>query len=504
MVGLVTGGVCLGSEAVAPATPSSAKPAISFQSVRERARTLAARDYHPEPNKLPDSLKKLGYDDYQLIRFRPERGPWHTEQLDFTLQCFHPGYLYQDPVLIHLVEEGQIHDFEFSPDQFDYDRVRFPAPLPRDIPFAGLRVLYPLNEPRKQDEVATFIGASYFRVLGERQRYGASLRGLAIDTAEPSGEEFPRFTEFWVEKPGAHATFLQVFALLDSPSVAGAYRFVIKPGETTFVEEEASLFLRKEIKKLGLAPLTSMFLIGENRTRYVPDFRPEVHDSDGLLLQMSDGQWLWRPLVNPQKSHHVSRFAADTLAGFGLLQRDRDFRNYEDLAARYELRPSLWVQPGTNWGAGAVELVEIPTPNEFHDNIVAYWVPKQRPTPGREFHWVCTLSSFLTGPQRPALEAVLATRISPEHDKFPLRFVIDFTGDTLASRSTNAVVQAKVQTSRGEVRNLVVQRNDITGDWRVVFDLGGDLHEEADVRAFLLNGDQTISETWVYPYGREY
>jgi glucans biosynthesis protein len=374
--------------------------------------------------------------------------------------------------------------------------------LPRYLHFAGLRVLYPVNTPSKQDEVASFIGASYFRLLGARQRYGASFRGLAIDTAEPSGEEFPRFTDFWVEKPGPHSTFLQAFALLDSPSVAGAYRFVIKPGETTAVEEEACLFVRKEIKKLGVAPLTSMFLIGENRTYYVPDFRPEVHDSDGLLLQLDDAQWLWHPLVNPQKSHRVSRFAADHLAGFGLLQRDRDFRSYEDLAARYDLRPSLWVQPSGNWGPGAVELVEIPTPNEFHDNIVAYWVPKQKPARGQEFHWVCTLSSFLTGPDHPALESVLATRISPEHDKNPPRFVIDFTGGSLPSLATNATVQAKVQTSRGEVQNLVVQKNDITGGWRVFFDLGGELNEEADLRAWLLNGNQPISETWVYRYAR--
>ena len=334
----------------------------------------------------------------------PSRGPGTTSSSISRSNSSIRAYLYQDPVLIHLVEEGQVRDFDFSPQQFDYGRVHFPEPLPQDIHFAGLRVLYPVNHPRKQDEVASFIGASYFRLLGARQRYGASFRGLAIDTAEPSGEEFPRFTEFWVEKPGAHSTFLQVFALLDSPRAAGAYRFVIKPGDTTTVEEEASVFIRKEIKKLGLAPMTSMFLVGENRTQCFPDFRPELHDSDGLLLQMGDGQWIWRPLVNPQKNHRVSSFATDNLTGFGLLQRDRDFRSYEDLAARYDLRPSLWVQPATNWGAGAVELVEIPTPNEFHDNVVAYWVPKQKPAPGQEFHWAGTLSTFLTGPGHPALE----------------------------------------------------------------------------------------------------
>ncbi len=234
------------------------------------------------------------------------KGRGTDEPLEFTLEFFHPGFLYQDPVLIHRVEEGQVRDFDFSPQQFDYGRVHFPEPLPRGIHFAGLRVLYPVNHAGKQDEVASFIGASCFRLLGARQRYGASFRGLAIDTAEPGGEEFPRFTEFWVEKPGAHSAFIRVFALLDSPRAAGAYQFVLKPGDTTTVEQEASVFIRKEIKKLGLAPLTSMFLVGENRTHFVPDFRPEMHDSDGLLLQMGPGQWLWRPLLNPQRSHRVS------------------------------------------------------------------------------------------------------------------------------------------------------------------------------------------------------
>ncbi len=502
-IGLVAGTLCFAAEGIAPVTTAEpGRAAFSFQTIRERARALAAKEYRPEPNKLPDFLKKLTYSDYQAIRFRTEQAPWRNPPLKFTLQFFHPGYLYQDPAVIHLVEDGQVRDFDFSPDQFDYGRLVFPQPLPRDLRFAGLRVLYPVNHPRKQDEIASFVGASYFRVLGARQRYGASMRGLAIDTAEPSGEEFPRFTEFWVERPGVASSRLQLFALLDSPSLAGAYRFVLKPGDTTILEEEASVFLRKEVRKLGLAPLTSMFLVGENRTRYVPDFRPEVHDSDGLLLQFGDGQWLWRPLVNPDKNHRISSFASDNLRGFGLLQRDREFRDYEDLAARYDLRPSLWVQMETNWGSGTVELVEIPSPDEFHDNVVAYWVPKQKPAVAQELHWVCALSAFLTGPARPRLLTVQATRIRPEHDKLPLLFVLDFNGDAPAGLMATNTLEAKVQASRGEVRNQVVQKNDLTGGWRMSFELAGDLGEEVELRAFLLSGSQTVSETWVYRYQR--
>jgi glucans biosynthesis protein len=317
---LLTVGACLlaawGGEA-----PAQSEPGFSFAIVQQRARQRAATEYRPEPNRLPQFLKSLGYDGYQRIRFRPETGPWEGQSNRFTLQFFHPGYLYQNPLAIHVVEQGRLTDFQFSPAQFDYGTNQFPKPVPPDLQFAGLRVLYPLNTAGKQDEAIAFLGASYFRLIGVGERYGASARGLAIDTAESTGEEFPCFVEFWIERPPRRANRLELFALLDSPSAAGAYRFLLQPGEPTVLEVEGSLFLRKAIRKLGLAPLTSMFLMGTSRTRFIPDFRPQVHDSDGLLIKGNAGEWLWRPLANPNKEHHVARWPADGPKGFGLLQR---------------------------------------------------------------------------------------------------------------------------------------------------------------------------------------
>jgi glucans biosynthesis protein len=372
--------------------------------------------------------------------------------------------------------------------------------LPPGLHFAGLRVLYPLNAPAKQDEVAAFVGASYFRLLGAGQRYGASARGLAINTAEPGGEEFPRFTELWIEKPDKTADHLQLFALLNSPSVTGAYRFIIKPGESTKAEIEAHLFFRKEVKKIGLAPLTSMFLQGESRTRFIPDFRPEVHDSDGLDLQSSMGEWLWRPLINPGKEFQISRFAGKGAKGFGLLQRDRDFRDYQDLEARYDLRPSLWVEPLAGWEDGAIELVEIPTPNEFNDNIVAYWVPKEKLAAGSHHYCSYNLSALSTVTPDSQRLRVLATRINPPHDKAPLRFVIDFSGDPPSTLPANAAVSAKVQATQGEIRNLVVQKNEVAGGWRVFFDFVAAGNDPSELRLFLHIGGQVWSETWAYHY----
>jgi glucans biosynthesis protein len=237
---------------------------FSFTMARELARSLAAKDFQPERNAdLPEELKKLTYDQYQAIRFRPEHSLWKDDHVRFIAQFFQRGYLYQDPVRIHVIDGGRVSDVAFSPEQFDYETNRIPKDLPATLQFGGFRLLYPLNSPQKMDEVAEFLGASYFRVLGGSQRYGASLRGLAIDTAEPTGEEFPRFTEFWLEKPHALAGGMRLYALLDSPSVAGAYRFVIEPGASTTVEVEASLFFRKSPKKIGLAPLCSLFLTGQ-------------------------------------------------------------------------------------------------------------------------------------------------------------------------------------------------------------------------------------------------
>jgi glucans biosynthesis protein len=474
---------------------------FTFTTARELARSLAAKDYQPEQNAdLPEALKKLTYDQYQAIRFRPERNLWKDDHLRFMAQFFQRGYLYQDAVKIHVLEGGQASDMAFSPKQFDYQTNRIPTNLPATLQFGGFRLLYPLNSPQKMDEVAEFLGASYYRVLGGSQRYGSSLRGLAIDTGEPSGEEFPRFMEFWLEKPPPLAGGMRVYALMNSPSVAGAYRFVIEPGDTTTVQVEASLFFRKSPKKIGLAPLGSLFLEGQNSTRHVPDYRPQVHDSDGLLIESGDGDWLWRPLVNPANTHRISRFPAADGKKFGLMQRDRDFRDYDDLESRFERRPSYWIEEGERWGPGAVELVEIPTPTDYNDNIVAYWVPRNIPAPGQELHLTYRVSASLAGPEEGPLLRVRSTRLRPENSLGPPRFVIDFAGTTPHAADLSAPGHAKIQVSQGQVQNLIVQTNDASGGWQVFFDLAGVGDKRSELRLRLQSGDELVSETWVYDY----
>jgi glucans biosynthesis protein len=474
---------------------------FSFAAARDLARALAAKDFQPPQNAdLPDELKKLDYDQYQAIRFRPEHNLWKDDHVRFAVQFFQRGYLFQDPVKIHVIDGGRVRDVAFSPEDFDYGTNRIPKDLPGKLQFGGFRLLYPLNSPQKMDEVTEFLGASYFRVLGAGQRYGSSMRGLAIDTAEPTGEEFPRFTEFWLEKPPALAGGMRLYALLDSPSVAGAYRFVIEPGETTRVQVEASLFFRRTPQKIGLAPLGSLFMKGENSTRSFPDYRPQVHDADGLLVEAGESDWLWRPLVNPVKTHWISRFPAAEGKKFGLVQRDREFHDYEDLGSRFERRPSYWIEPGERWGAGATELVEIPTPNDYNDNVVAYWAPRSIPAPGQELHLTYRVSALLAGPDEGPLLRVRSTRLRPENGSQPPRFVIDFAGNAPHPADLSRPGSAKVEITEGTVQNLIVQTNDAAGGWQVFFDLLGAGDKRTALRLRLQAGNQPESETWVYDY----
>ena len=254
--------------------------------------------------------------------------------------------------------------------------------MPDNLGFAGFRIHYPINKPDYHDEVAVFVGASYFRAVGQRMNYGLSARGLAIDTVLPSGEEFPYFRKFWIHEPQPDAKEISLYALLDGPSVAGAYHFVIHPGKETVIDVKLTLFLRKPVAKLGIAPMTSMFHHGENSyAKVMDDFRPEIHDSDGLMIATATGEWIWRPLVNP-KTLLVNSFQVNNPAGFGLSQRDLDFDHYQDLESNYENRPSLWISPVGNWGEGRVELIQIPTDKEVYDNIVAFFVPSKLPEKG--------------------------------------------------------------------------------------------------------------------------
>lgn len=473
--------------------------AFDFDDVTSRAREVAAQPF-AEPQKVPSWMLEITYDQWRDIRFRPEMALWRDRNVPFQVQFFHPGLYYDRPVAIHVIEGDGVHDVSFSPSQFDYGANDFDSRVPQELGYAGFRVHYALKKRDYLDEVIVFLGATYFRAVGRDEVFGLSARGLAVNTAESAGEEFPYFREFWLVSPAPNAKEMVVYALLDSLSLSGAYRFVIRPGDATVVDVEAKLFVRRDIAKLGAAPLTSMFYFGENSVRCFEDFRPEVHDSDGVMLHTADGEWLWRPLDNPD-TLHVGGFEMKDPKGFGLIQRDRKFANYQDLETRAELRPSTWVEPRGEWGSGRVELVEIPTDSDTNDNIVAYWVPKKPAVPGEPLEFAYSIQWYGDDARKPPGGRVVATRRDRGADEGALRFVVDFEGGKLARIPADKVVRGVVTIigdDAGELLNQHVVKNTVTGGWRLTFQVRLQDDTATELRAFLDLAGDTLTETWSY------
>jgi glucans biosynthesis protein len=488
--------------AYALALASGAALAFDFDDVAQRARALAAKPYAKPPAKLPKELMSLGYDQYRDIRFRNDRFHWRGGKAPFELAFFHSGFYFDQPVRINEVSAEGVREIRFNPDDFNYGANKIDPQKIRDAGFAGFRVHYPMNTPKYKDEVVVFLGASYFRALGKDQRYGASARGLAIDTALASGEEFPRFVEFWIHRPAPGAKELVIHALLDSKSVAAAYRFVVRPGTETVMDVRAQLHLRENVAKLGIAPLTSMFHFGESQRAPTPDYRPEVHDSDGLSVHTGTGEWVWRPLANPKRLL-VTSFATTNPEGFGLMQRDRAFPSYEDLEARYEMRPSVWIAPRGKWGAGRIELVQIPTPDETNDNIVAFWVPASPPAVRQPWDLEYRVHWQKEQETRPQLSWVAQTRRGAGYLRSPdknIAFMIDFEGPALKKMPADAKLEgAFTADGNAKILESIAFRNEATGGWRVALKLRrADDKKPVELRGFLRNGTETISETWSY------
>ena len=478
---------------------------FDYDVLSEMAKKLAAQPYVAPGTNLPEDVKKLNYDEHRDIRFVRNNGPWFGQRLPFELQFFHLGSLFNVSVPINEVINGRSHPIKYSPQFFDYGRNKLDTTKLENLGYAGFRLHSPLNTARYFDELVSFLGASYFRALGKGNKYGLSARGLAIDTAVQTGEEFPIFKEFWLEKPTRKSQSVIVYALLDSPSVAGAYSFAIAPGKDTVMEVQAKLFPRKEINKLGIAPLTSMFLFGENTKNRFDDHRPEVHDSDGLLVHNNNGEWLWRPLDN-SKYLRISAFEDNKPKGFGLMQRDTDPEHYQDFEAMYELRPSAWVEPISNWGKGWVELVEIPSIQEIHDNIVAYWVPKKKAVPGKEYYFQYRLiwgSDIPVEKDKPV--AVTATRtgiggVSGMLETEKRKFVVDFAPSSAVTKAfDNNEIRIDASASEGKIVGSHLMLNPLTKGLTAYVDFKPN-GKTSEIRIVLKKGTEDVSEVWSYQW----
>jgi glucans biosynthesis protein len=482
------------------AFPSAAR-AFDFDDVAKRAVSLAGRPYKAPTPPLPKELRELTYDAYRDIRFKPARALWREMNAPFEVQMFHRGMHYDQPVRISEIVGGVAREIRFDPELFDYGANQIDPAHLRGLGFAGFRVHFSLNTPKYKDEVLVFLGASYFRALGKDQRFGLSARGLAIDTALASGEEFPQFVEFWLERPAVSAKELTIYALLDSRSVTGAYRFVLRPGAETVTLVKARLFLRTQVAKLGIAPLTTMFFTGENQRPTGRDYRPEVHDSDILLVHLGTGEWLVRPLINPKRLL-VTSFAASNPQGFGLMQYDRSFASYQDLEARYDLRPSAWIEPRGNWGNGRVELVQIPTPDETNDNIVAFWVPETSPPPLSPLDVEYTIRWQKNNDTRPPAAFVSQSRRGHGYTREPdpsIGFVIDFEGPAFKNLTAEVVESVVTVDKNGQIVENHAYRNEVTGGMRLRLRVRQlDDKKPLEIRAYLRTAEGAFTPTWSY------
>jgi glucans biosynthesis protein len=497
---------------VSVAWPVLAAPEVRFAtsgpfvatSVVDLARNLAKAPFAPPEPSIPAALAKLSYDQYRDIRFRPGATIWASPGLLFRLQLLPLGHLFTTPVEVATVEGGQAKHLAYRRDLFTAGPL-VPEPLPdEDIGFSGFRLLHPLNDRERFDEVVVVQGASYFRSLGRDQSYGISARGLALKTGDPSGEEFPIFRAIWIEAPRPGAQALVWHALLDSKSATGAYRFQIRPGQETEILVEAVIFPRVDLNEVGLAPGTSMYMFSPSGRAQADDFRPQVHDSDGLLIRNGRGEQLWRPLANPARLQ-ISTFVDQGPKGFGVLQRERSPVAYQDFESHFERRPSLWVEPIGDWGAGEVVLTEIPSDGEIHDNIVAFWRPRAPLAAGSEFR----VAYRLSWGGEPAVVRdrllVLATASGRADIVAPTparRFVVDYSRSTLVCLHPCPTPRAAVSTSAGRVHDVVVSDNPVTHGYRVAFQLDPEKAEVCELRLDLKFDDRRTAEVWLYRWTR--
>lgn len=490
--------------------------AFDYESFSQRMKDLAAQPY--QSPVLIDSpvYTGLNYDGYRRVQFNTEKARWRGDDHGFQIQAFPPGWLFKETVSVYEITDGDAHPFAFDSEDFIYhfddDAERKTIETAEFPGIAGFRINYPINTPDLADELVAFLGASYFRALGRGNIYGSSARGLLINSWREGPEEFPRFSEFYVERPTGDGP-LTVYAALESPSVTGAYRFLISPAnqeqQETVMDVTARLYFRSDIGEIGIAPLTSMFLYAETNRHQFDDYRPQVHDCSGLVVEPEAGLPQWRQLNNtPQLGN--SFFWDANMRAFGLYQRNRNFDDYQDAGAHYERRPSMRVEPTGNWGQGQVRLIEIPAKSETDDNIAAFWIPNEPPKAGQEREYGYRLIWGDLVPREDAeLAHVVETRIGQggvsgvENAATLRKFVIDFDGGRLADLSPDTIFEVDAKASAGEITSSTFSQIDANGLWRLVLDIETEGQNLIELRASIGSGGEPLTEAWLYQWRGE-
>ncbi len=487
----------VGASAWAAETVAGSGQEMNLERLTEHALMLAQSPYNADAREVPDFLNELGYDQYRDLQYRLEQTLWHDQGLPFELSFFHPGYLYRKSVAMNVIDtDDRSSPLPFSTDLFDYGpQSPLIDQIPDDIGFSGFKI-WQRTDNQQLQRIGLFQGASYLRAVSSFNEYGLSARGLAINTTSPAPEEFPDFTEFWLQQPMPGDQEFVFLGLAEGPSVVAAYRFVLHPGTPVRLQVEGRLVLRQPVEELGLAPFSSMFWYGENSAHRPADFRPEVHDSDGLFIETQQESF-WRPLSNPTRTRTDS-LPGDDLKAYGLVQRDRNFEHYQDIEARYHLRPDAWIVPGKGMQEGTLRLLEIETPHEYADNIALVWVPAQTPVPGEVFNYSYDL--YFGERSESAIAMVAATRYGESlRGDGSIEFVVDFEGGPLTGLSEDSELEIKSDIDGGDFIWQNIRKNPFNDTWRLNLRvMPHDNIESIRLSAHLKQADQRLSTTWRY------
>lgn len=506
----------LAQEALIPASTGAPAEfgealAFSWDGLVALAKARQAEIYLPRPDPAPELLGKIGYEQHHAIKQPVANGLFAEPGRDGIVTMFHLGELFRRPVRVNVVEDGNAREVLYRRDLFAYPEGNAAGEMPNDAGFAGFRVHEPWTGQGQPGDWLAFLGASYLRSSGDLKQYGISARGIALETGAFDGndEEFPDFTEFWVEE--MQGGRMRIYALLDGPSISGAFRFEVTHFPKTVMDVTCHLFLRRAVKRLGVAPLTSMYWYSQETRWAQGDWRPEVHDSDGLLIHDAKGGAIWRPLTNPAELS-FSSFLTRKPRGFGLMQRDRAYASYEDQAA-FERRPNLWVEPKTGFEEGSIQLVEFPTAAEYGDNIVAFFVPAALVEAGDalafdyRLHWsgeepeqrLARMVALRLG--RPRRHKPQASESRPE--RIERKVILDFSGEGLPGADMR-VDDVSVTLSHGEAHAVLMHPSaDDPNGWRVSFDAFLEDTRQCEVTVDLRSGNTVLAETVVFRFDPE-
>jgi periplasmic glucans biosynthesis protein len=494
---LAFGGALTASLAPSGVAPAAAEPLgqpvpFAADTVVNMAVALASKPFKAPEAPLPSLFSGLTFEQYASIRRVPGTAIWSNEKLGFSLEPLHRGFVFTTPIAINVVENGMAQRVIYESADFDFGQLQ-PTGVLGDLGFSGLRVLRSYDQGF--EDVAIFQGASFYRARARGQAFGVTARGLAIRTGDEPGEEFPLFREFWIDKPSPAADTLTIHALLDSASVTGAFRFTLRPLETTIIDTEATLIARVAVDKLGFGPMAAAYLFSGLDHRRPDDVRAAAYESAGLQILTGSGEWLWRPVSN-RETLQISAFSDVNPRGFGFLQRSRSFDAFYDDETHWELKPSLWIEPIGDWAAGDHRLLEIPAASEANENVIVQWRPKTAMAPATTQSIAFRQFWCWSPPTKPPL----ATCVSSRHGKAGnrQRFAVEMAGDLFADPAKGAAASAEVQAAPGKITSVRLFPYTDRRSVRVVFDLDPGSESYSELRLTLKVDNQAASETWLY------